>query len=260
MINPLQLSNVSIKGKTSTDGYSIRAPLHDVVLALATKNPTWQFVGIVRWDETVSSFDVFCEDQEIGELQQDYSGRSGGHCVRINSDKMQRIRTSDVKKAVREAQRGFVLKNESMLIEDSMRDIQDVMRHQRSRKHDKARDRLMKLSQPMQAYTMLHDREAFVNFLSSTDPKMVGLLDEYDTVKAEIQAMEVIEANPIAYIRVHKNKYIVKTIDNVQSYDDNTLPEEYRGKLGMLKLVEDEQCISGVGCRADANTFLITLV
>jgi len=86
MINPLQLSNVSIKGKTSTDGYSIRAPLHDVVLALATKNPTWQFVGSVRWDETVSAFNVFCEDQEIGELQSDYSGRSGGHCVRIDSD------------------------------------------------------------------------------------------------------------------------------------------------------------------------------
>jgi len=260
MINPLQLSNVSIKGKTSTDEYSVRAPLHAVVLALATKNPTWQFIGLKGWDDSIVKFNVFFDDQEIGELQQDYSGRSGGHCVRVESDNMQKIRTSNVNKAVREAQRGFILKNESMLIEDSMREIQDVMRHQRSRKHDKARDRLMKLSPSMQSYTMIHQREAFVNFLSSTEPRMVDLLVEYDTVKAEVQAMEVIEANPVAYIRLHKNKYIVKTIDNVQSYDDNTLPEEYRGKLGMLKLVEDQQCIGGVGCRANANTFLITLV
>jgi len=32
-------------------------------------------------------------------------------------------------------------------------------------------------------------------------------------------------------------KYLVKVRDNVQLYDDNTLPHEMRSKLGMLKLV-----------------------
>jgi len=58
-------------------------------------------------------------------------------------------------------------------------------------------------------------------------------------------------------IYTKSGKYVVKTIDNVQSYDDNTLPEEYRGKLGMLKLVEVNQCVSDVGCRTHDDTFLI---
>jgi hypothetical protein len=52
-------------------------------------------------------------------------------------------------------------------------------------------------------------------------------------------------------------KYLVKTGDDIQVYDDNTLPVEMRGKLGMLKLVEPEQMIEGVGCRATTEVFVV---
>jgi hypothetical protein len=57
---------------------------------------------------------------------------------------------------------------------------------------------------------------------------------------------------------VDKN-YIVKTGDNVQLYDDNTLPEQLRGGLGMLKLVEPEQVVTGIGCRVSVEAFVLLL-
>ena len=264
MINPLQLSNVSVKGQADPENYRVREPLQEVVLALATKNPTWTFIGKSKYDGEVELFTVMCEDQEIGFLQREWSGRSGGYCVRVDSDNMaSRIRTKDPKKAIREAQRNFVVKSEAKLVEESIRVIDDIIGTQRYRKNEKVRDRLMKLAQPMREYSLGLNKEAFIQFLATKDSTFVGLLNEYETTKAESDAIDAIvgykDSNKVAYIKLYKGKYIVKTVDSVKTYDDNTLPEEYRGKLGMLKLVEDKQCISGVGCRAEADVFMITL-
>jgi hypothetical protein len=50
---------------------------------------------------------------------------------------------------------------------------------------------------------------------------------------------------------------MVKIGQDVQIYDDNTLPESMRGKLGMLKLVEAEHFISSVGCRINDEIFVV---
>jgi hypothetical protein len=94
MIDPLQLANVTIKGKTDNSNLVVREPLKEVVIALATKNPMWQFVGECKYDEEINIFRVRCEDQEIGFLEREWSGRSGGNCVRIDSDSIrQRIKS-----------------------------------------------------------------------------------------------------------------------------------------------------------------------
>jgi hypothetical protein len=58
-------------------------------------------------------------------------------------------------------------------------------------------------------------------------------------------------------VLLSSGKYLVKTGDDIQLYDDNTLPLDMRGKLGMLKLVEPEQMIEGVGCRATTEVFVL---
>jgi hypothetical protein len=63
----------------------------------------------------------------------------------------------------------------------------------------------------------------------------------------------------MVFIMLKAEKYFVKALDIVQTYDDNTLPYEYRGKLGMLKLVSNEQCIEDVGCRASDDTFILMM-
>jgi hypothetical protein len=43
----------------------------------------------------------------------------------------------------------------------------------------------------------------------------------------------------------------------VDLFDDNTLPDWMRGKLGMLKLVAVEQFVSDTGCRVNDETFVL---
>jgi len=58
---------------------------------------------------------------------------------------------------------------------------------------------------------------------------------------------------------LHKGKYAVRIVDTITTYDDTTIPQEYRAKLGMLKLVEDEQCVANVGCKISKTSFVIVL-
>jgi hypothetical protein len=60
-----------------------------------------------------------------------------------------------------------------------------------------------------------------------------------------------------ALIIKDEGKYMVKIGQDVQIYDDNTLPEHMRGKLGMLKLVEAEHFISNIGCRINDEIFVV---
>lgn len=53
-------------------------------------------------------------------------------------------------------------------------------------------------------------------------------------------------------------QYLTQTGDTIQNYTDDTLPYHMRMKLGMLKLVEDKQMISDVGCRVDSTTYVVT--
>jgi hypothetical protein len=39
---------------------------------------------------------------------------------------------------------------------------------------------------------------------------------------------------------------------------DDAMPEDLRRKLGILKLVEDGQCVEGMGFRSNENVFLVT--
>ena len=45
--------------------------------------------------------------------------------------------------------------------------------------------------------------------------------------------------------------------DNVELYDDNSLPLDVRMKMGMLKLVQDEEYLTDVGCRVTSEIFVL---
>jgi hypothetical protein len=49
---------------------------------------------------------------------------------------------------------------------------------------------------------------------------------------------------------------VVDNVNNV-SYTHQTLPHELRSKLGMLKLVEPDQLISGVGFKSNQECFFV---
>jgi hypothetical protein len=80
------------------------------------------------------------------------------------------------------------------------------------------------------------------------------LTDEMITIET---AKSAFEAGKTALVIKDGGKYLVRIGDKVDLFDDNTLPDWMRGKLGMLKLVQAEQFVSGTGCRVNDETFVL---
>ena len=71
------------------------------------------------------------------------------------------------------------------------------------------------------------------------------------------RVQEDFSKNKTALVVKDTGKYLVKIGDKVDLYDDNTLPVDMRMKMGMLKLVEDEQYITDVGCKVTSEVFVL---
>jgi hypothetical protein len=63
--------------------------------------------------------------------------------------------------------------------------------------------------------------------------------------------------NKTALVVKDAGKYLVRIGDNVELYDDNSLPLDIRMKMGMLKLVQDEEYLTDVGCRVTSEIFVL---
>jgi hypothetical protein len=53
--------------------------------------------------------------------------------------------------------------------------------------------------------------------------------------------------------------YLVKIGDKVDLYEDNTLPQDICMKMGMLKLVQDEEYLTDIGCRVTSEIFVLLM-
>jgi tricorn protease-like protein len=86
----------------------------------------------------------------------------------------------------------------------------------------------------------------------------MGKLEVLDTEMKTIERVqEDFGKNKTALVVKDSGKYLVKIGDNVDLYDDNTLPQDMRMKVGMLKLVEDEQYLTDVGCKVTSEIFVL---
>jgi hypothetical protein len=80
--------------------------------------------------------------------------------------------------------------------------------------------------------------------------------DEMMTIE---KAKAAFDANKTALVIKDDGKYLVKMGDVIQLFNDNTLPEDMKSKLGMLKLVEAETFISNMGCRISDEVFVVVM-
>jgi hypothetical protein len=95
----------------------------------------------------------------------------------------------------------------------------------------------------------------------STANKIKGALERGEVLKAEMKTIEQVQkefaSGTTALVVKDSGKYLVRIGDKVDLYDDNTLPVDMRMKLGMLKLVEDAQYITDMGCKVSDEIFVL---
>ena len=275
-MNLYALSNVEIHPDVSKKlgQETIGDPPTDMcrlVMNLAMANPLWRFVVT----DTLSGhrpvgFSVIDSGEEIGKIGRQYY--RGDYKLSLTNDRISdarertpSYRTGDVDKAILMAKKMFFRLKPNERIDKAYDKAKQVMNNQA---HEKSREHRYSERETQTAAVDFIMGAGFSLFLAHVNAlpehERVPMLKKMKTTEKLKQDMLTIESirekfgdSKAALVIKDEGKYLVKIAQDVQLYDDNTLPVEMRGKLGMLKLVEAEHFVSDVGCRINDEIFVV---
>ncbi len=273
MSNLFNMNNVrKSKGDETLPHRCRSSDLDKLITDAAKANPMWVFTPVNAFTNTlneisVSAFKVEQDGAILGVVSIDYARGNNG--IRLSNDRIQDTKstgrgvfTSDMKKAASLLKKFFAMPSTA----ERLKKAQDLATHTIDRalrvttRAHQANEHYLNLK--MLNYAKNEGMMQFAMHLKAThDSEGLALIEK--TQKAEHEMLTVQDVrdafshDKTSMVIVVDKNYVVKTGDNVQLYDDNTLPEHLRGKLGMLKLVEPEAVVTGIGCRVSVDSFVI---
>jgi hypothetical protein len=249
--------------------------LNDLIASVAASNPLWTFTthnwqtSDYRKEIIVTRFRVTHDGVDLGTISYGYNRGKDGFCIsneRI-SKKMERnneMFTSDTKKALQTIKKMFSKPDAQEHLNASINKADAILMNAYRVKQRKIANNDHTINAKMIEFAEGVGAVQFALHLTQRNDKTtIALMQDNDVLKTEMLTVEGVkdafDHDKVSMVIVVDKNYVVKTGDNVQLYDDNTLPEHIRGKLGLLKLVEDEQVVTGIGCRVSVNAFVVVL-
>jgi hypothetical protein len=283
-MNTLELNNVEISDKLRTNSAAsgrevtiVDKLIDPVIQRLATLNPLWRFVATesVYYGDNQSratAFSVVEHGEELGVIERYYHGREYVIHVcneRIGKERVRRggYKTSDADKAILKAKKMFYKRKPSESLENAVKLAHDVIHTQERRKKNEKYNHEVVVRDAAVKFILGTGFNLFLNHIETWAEidrnRITKASTEMERISTEMLTIEKVrhhfEHRTAAVVVKDGGKYLVKVGDDVQLYDDNSLPETMRGRLGMLKLVEAEYFIENVGCRVNDEVFVVLM-
>jgi hypothetical protein len=283
-MNTLSLSNIvvgeDLQKSLDKEGLKLTGVywmLDPVVSRLASLNPLWTFVinnsGLGMGSSRVASgFTVKLDGEELGTIGLSYMGNRG-RVISIANDRIGKgrqrsdsYRTEDADKAILMAKKMFGKMNPSERISKAKDAAERVVSRASWNKERERTQHQSVLKAEMLAWVENNGYQTFMEFIEkeallATKKKVLHAEEKIELLDTEMKTIEKVQEdfsnNKTALVVKDLGKYLVKIGDNVELYDDNTLPLDMRMKMGMLKLVEDEQYLTDVGCKVSSEIFVL---
>ena len=285
-MNTLELSNVELsanlqkevverKDRGDTHEVFVNSTIDPVIQRLATLNPLWRFIAN-SWGYgggnrlALTSFSVLEHGEEIGVISRE---RKASHeVIYIANERIAKTRersrgysTVDADKAVLKAKKMFFKLKPNERIEKAMENAGRVMSHQHRLKEREKYSAESTVKTAAHTFIMGTGFPLFLEHIKTSAEherdKIMMAMEEDKRLADEMMTIEKakaeFEAGKTALVIKDGGKYLVKIGDKIDLFDDNTLPDWMRGKLGMLKLVQAEAFISDTGCRVNDETFVL---
>jgi hypothetical protein len=283
-MNTLSLSNIvvgeDLQKSMDKEGLKLSgvyAMLDPVVSRLASLNPLWTFVINSSTHSTGNNrvacgFSVKLDGEELGTIGLSYMGNRG-RVIAICNDRIGKgrqrsdsYRTVDADKAVLMAKKMFGKMNPSERISKAKEAAERVVTRASWNKERERTQHQANIKNEMLVWAETKGNVLFLEYLKaeaipSLKHKVTTSMEKVELLDTEMKTIERVQAdfskNKTALVVKDTGKYLVKVGDNVELYDDNTLPLDIRMKMGMLKLVNDEQYITDVGCKVTSEIFVL---
>lgn len=271
MTNVLQLPNVSIRPELAQKGVTnesnVMLILREVVAKLAVDKPLWRFIAHDRnYTGAVDHFVIMQDGEELGQLEHTYF--RGNNCISVSNKRIKQARersssyrTKDASKAIATIKKMFNTRSVSERLADASEIAGQVMYQLTSNKQREYGHADIELASEAVKFARGEGYELFMRHLETNGKQ--AMVNKFETLKQERQALdeakELYVNDKTATVLLGNGMYVVKSRASTEIFDDNTLPEKLRGKIGMLKLVEDEHFVTGIGCRATSDVFVLLL-
>ena len=283
-MNTLSLSNIvvgeDLQKSMDKEGLKLSgvyAMLDPVISRLASLNPLWTFVinssaPSMGSSRVASGFMVKLDGEELGTIGLSYMGQRG-KVIAICNDRIGKgrqrsdsYRTVDADKAVLMAKKMFGKMNPSERISKAKEAAERVVSRASWNKERERTQHQGNIKNEMLAWVETKGHAMFLEYLKaeaipSLRHKVTVSMEKVELLDTEMRTIEKVQEdfsnNKTALVVKDLGKYLVKIGDNVELYDDNTLPLDMRMKMGMLKLVEDEQYLTDVGCKVSSEIFVL---
>lgn len=275
-MNIFEFNNVTLSPEVVKDGYakgSLKAHhlLVSTITKLAPMYPLWQFVvpKVFMGDE-VNTFKVVANGEELGSISRLYHGRDYVVAVtnhRISGSRVRgsEYKTKDVDKAVLKVKKTFSPRNPKERLAEAHAEAGRLLNQQENGKLRALNKYEYGISAAMMEYVKDAGYAGFLAHVHTLEPrfrdKLLENIEAEKELRMEVKSIEEIrrqfDNQNAALVVRDSGKYLVRIDDNVQIYDDNTLPESMKRNLGMLKLVDAGFFLSGVGCRVNNEVFVV---
>lgn len=286
-MNTLELNNVELsadvekkfadrKAKDDFNGVFVHKVIDPVIQRLATLNPLWRFVATdFVWGGrgghyAISDFLVLEQGEEIGRVERAHHGNReviyvANERIAKTRERTNGYRTVDADKAVLMAKKMFFRLKPNERIEKAMENAEKVMSHQKRLKEREQYNAETTVKNAAHAFIMGTGFPLFLEHIKTCAEhernKVKKAMSENERLTDEMMTIEKakaeFEAGKTALVIKDGGKYLVKIGDKLDLFDDNTLPDWMRGKLGILKLLQAEQFVSNTGCRVNDETFVL---
>jgi hypothetical protein len=288
-MNTLELNNVEVsaklqqelverKNRNDTHEVVVHYRIDPVIQRLATLNPLWRFSAI-EWGWggrthdsklALTCFIVLEHGEELGRIARASHGSK--EVIYISNPRIAKTKersngysTVDADKAVLKAKKMFFKLKPNERIEKAVENAGSVISKQKrlkEREQHTADSTVKVAAQDFIMGTGFHLFLAHIKTCAESERnKIENAMQEKSRLDDEMMTIEkaksAFEANKTALVIKDGGKYLVRIGDKVDMFDDNTLPDWMRSKLGMLKLVQAEQFVSDTGCRVNDETFVL---
>lgn len=245
--------------------------LKDLVEQLALKYPQWTFVEASSTAMAVDKvyhahrFDIKDKRETLGTIDKDYS--SNGYRYRIDNHRIQGMRergsgmkTIHINKAIKHVDKFFSRKSISEKLAEAKLKVEQVVGQVANEKGWALRHTWSALETPVKQFVITNYQQ-FMNSVvdkSSIKIQLEQLPKQLEEERSVDHMKDMLAKGNAFIVFIDGIHYSVqKGKDPLQIKESDELPDFMRRAIGLLKLVEDNQAVSGVGLRVNESTFLV---
>jgi hypothetical protein len=255
-----------IKRRSTIDPF-----LKDLIEQLALKYPQWTFVETNSTAMAVDKvyhahrFDIKDKREVLGTIDKDYC--NNGYRYRIDNHRIESMRergcgmkTIHIKKAIKHVDKFFSRKSMSEKIAEATLKVEQVVGQISNEKGWALRHTWNSLETPIKEF-VTNNYQQFMDSLvdkSSIAIQLEQLPKQLEEERSVDHMKDMLAKGNAFVVFIDGIHYSVqKGKDPLQIKESDELPDFMRRAIGLLKLVEDNQVINGVGLRVNESTFLV---